>query len=177
MNQPGWQQYAPEGSSRFGGFINTLRLWNVVTPLLSYANLSLLFAASMTICAQVLITWLPVFIGRATKELTGGSTGQFADVRALSTHISLAFLCIFLYVSLRGGTQVLIMPMGLRWRYHLTRTLHALYFSRKVRANESCGPVARSHERVALLPCERGSQAYYRINCLSKLPHVSVHLS
>ena len=88
----------------------------------------------MTVCAQVLITWLPVFIGRATKELTGGSTGQFADLHALSTHLGLAFLCIFLYVSLRGGTQVLIMLMGLRWRYNLTRTLHSLYFSRKVSA-------------------------------------------
>ena len=36
------------------------------------------------------------------------------------------FLCIFLFVSLRGGTQVLIMLMGLRWRYNLTRTLHSL---------------------------------------------------
>ena len=104
-----------------------------LAPFLSYANLTLLFAASMTVCAQVLITWLPVFIGRATKELTGGSTGQFADLHALSTHLGLAFLCIFLYVSLRGGTQVLIMLMGLRWRYNLTRTLHSLYFSRKVR--------------------------------------------
>lgn len=117
---------------RSGGLINTIRLWNLVTPFLSYANLTLLFAASMTVCAQVLITWLPVFIGRATKELTGGSTGQFADLHALSTHLGLAFLCIFLYVSLRGGTQVLIMLMGLRWRYNLTRTLHSLYFSRKV---------------------------------------------
>ena len=97
------------GASLVGGLLNTVRLWNFVTPFFSYANLTLLFAASMTVCAQLLLTWLPVFIGRATKELTGGSTGQFADVRALSTHISLAFLCIFLYASLRGGTQVLIM--------------------------------------------------------------------
>jgi len=133
------------GSTRLGGLINTMRLWNLVTPVLSYANLTLLFAASMTVCAQVLITWLPVFIGRATKELTGGSTGQFADLHALSTHLGLAFLCVFLYVSLRGGTQVLIMLMGLRWRYNLTRTLHSLYFSRK---------------------------AYYRVNCLSELDNV-----
>ena len=93
-------------TSRISGLINTVYLWNLVTPVISYANITLLFAASMTVCAQVLITWLPVFIGRATKELTGGSTGQYADLHALSTQLGLAFLCIFLYVSLRGGTQV-----------------------------------------------------------------------
>ena len=136
-------EWVPE--SRLSGFVNTVRLWNLVTPFFSYANLTLLFAGAMTVCAQVLITWLPVFIGRATKELTGGSTGQYADLHALSSHLGLAFLCIFLFVSLRGGTQVLIMLMGLRWRYNLTRTLHSLYFSRK---------------------------AYYRVNCLNNLDNV-----
>ena len=137
-------------ASRLSGLINTIRLWNLVTPLFSYANMTLLFAASMTVCAQVLITWLPVFIGRATKELTGGSSGQFADLEKLSTELGLAFVCIFLYVSLRGGTQVLIMLMGLRWRYNLTRTLHSLYFSRK---------------------------AYYRVNCMSGLDNVDSRLA
>ena len=60
--------------------------------------------------------------------------------RAFLSQLGLAFLCIFLYVSLRGGTQVLIMLMGLRWRYNLTRTLHALYFSRKAYYRVNCCP-------------------------------------
>mmetsp|Transcript_38562 Transcript_38562/g.101741 ORF Transcript_38562/g.101741 Transcript_38562/m.101741 type:complete len:609 (-) Transcript_38562:800-2626(-) len=123
---PDWR-----GNSRLGGLVNTVRLWNVVTPCFSYANLTLLFAASMTICAQILLPRLPVYIGRATKELTGGSSGEFADREALSSDLALAFMCIFMYVSLRGGTTVLIMLIGLRWRYNLTRTLHSLYFTRK----------------------------------------------
>jgi ABC-type uncharacterized transport system fused permease/ATPase subunit len=94
---------------------------------------------------QVLITWLPVYIGSATKELTGGSTGKFANRDVLSSDLGLAFLCVFAYVSLRGGTQVLIMLVGLRWRHSLTRDLHALYFRHK---------------------------AYYRINCIADIDNV-----
>ena len=45
----------------------------------------------------------------------------------------------------RGLRQVLIMLMGLRWRYTLTRPLHSLYFSRT---------------------------AYYRVNCIRGLDNV-----
>lgn len=86
-------------SVHFGGFINTIRLWNYATPLLSFSNLTLLFSAVMTVCAQIMITWLPVYIGRATKELTGGSSGQFADRQALSSDLALAFGCVFMYAA------------------------------------------------------------------------------
>jgi putative ATP-binding cassette transporter len=140
----------PNVSSSLGGLLNTIRLWNLVTPFFSTANLAVLFAGSMTVCAQVLITYLPVFIGRATKELTGGTTGKFADLNALAEHLGMGFLCIFMYVSLRGGTQVLIMLIGVRWRYNLTRTIHELYFSRK---------------------------AYYRVNCYSGLRNLDARLT
>ena len=140
LELPEWR-----GNSRLGGLVNTIRLWNLVTPAFSYANLTLLFAASMTVCAQILLPRLPVYIGRATKELTGGSSGQFANQQALASDLALAFMCVFMYVSLRGGTQVLIMLIGLRWRYNLTRTLHSLYFTQK---------------------------AYYHVNCFTPLDNV-----
>ena len=112
------------------GLVNTLRLWNRVTPLFSFGNLALLAAITMTIYAQMLITKLPVYVGKATKELTGGTTGAAADPDALWHDISLAFLIVFVHVSLRGCTQVLVMLIGLRWRYLLTRQLHLSYFSR-----------------------------------------------
>ena len=84
------------------GLVNTLRLWNRVTPLFSFGNLALLAAITMTIYAQMLITKLPVYVGKATKELTGGTTGAAADPDALWHDISLAFLIVFVHVSLRG---------------------------------------------------------------------------
>ena len=121
---------APRRTGWGNGLINTIRLWNRVTPLLSIGNLALVAAVSMTVYAQILITKLPVYVGRATKELTGGTSGGEADAEALWQDLSLAFLIVFAHVSLRGCTQVLVMLIGLRWRYLLTRELHLSYFSR-----------------------------------------------
>ena len=57
---------APRRTGWGNGLINTIRLWNRVTPLLSIGNLALVAAVSMTVYAQILITKLPVYVGRAT---------------------------------------------------------------------------------------------------------------
>ena len=71
------------GNSRLGGLINTVRLWNLVTPACSYANLTLLFAASMTVCAQVLLPRLPVYASTAATPRHTAPPRRRIDRRTL----------------------------------------------------------------------------------------------
>ena len=129
-------------------FSNTFLLWRLAFPFCSFANVTLLIAALMTVVAQIGATQLPIYVGRTTKELTGGVTGLKADKAALSFDLSMAFACIVAYVALRGATQLLAMLLGMHWRLILLRKFQRLYLSPSVSYRIKVGTCDSFDQRI-----------------------------
>jgi len=81
--------HSPAPSGLFG---RLSKLWGLAFGWWGYANLTLAVCASMTVIAQVGLTQLPIYIGRVTSEMTGGSNeGMQANKETLRYNLCMAF--------------------------------------------------------------------------------------